>query len=104
MMTPWGIKAYSNISVHMIPTSDWAGDIFVVPSINADGVGPVSPGRQVGDVLLVETAQGQHQLRLSLGSESTLDVEMVRRAGGAAAKWLSAHDISSAAVRAADLV
>jgi leucyl aminopeptidase len=29
---------------------------------------------------------------------------MVRRAGGAAAKWLSAHDISSAAVRAADLV
>jgi leucyl aminopeptidase len=98
------IKGYSFIDVSVIPTSQWAGDMLIIPTPYSEEAESGGPGKQVGDMVLMETEEGQRQLRLSLGQESALDPESVRRAGGATARWLSAHNISFAAIQTDNLL
>lgn len=46
------------------------------------------PGKQPGDLLLVNKPEGGYQVLVSLGSAGKCTTESVRRAGGALGKWL----------------
>jgi leucyl aminopeptidase len=67
----------------------WQGDIVIVPAGAAESPGLEQPGKSVGDLVLLRGGQGEPpRLLVSLGPADKIDAEMVRRAGGAAAKWL----------------
>ncbi len=46
------------------------------------------PGKQAGDLMLVEKPEGGYQVIVSLGKPERCSAEIVRRAGGALGKWL----------------
>lgn len=46
------------------------------------------PGKQPGDVLLIQKPEGGYTIVVSLGSKETCSTETVRRAGGSLGKWL----------------
>lgn len=80
--------------------SEWYGEVLLLP-MPADPEGQLGrPGKQAGEVLLVEAPTGERKLLVSLGPQDRLSSESFRRAGGAAGKWLSERKVASAAVHA----
>jgi leucyl aminopeptidase len=58
------------------------------------------PGKPVGEALLVEAPDGSRRLLVSLGPQDKLTPEAFRRAGGAAAKWLTNRRVATAGLHA----
>lgn len=74
---------------------EWQGDFSIELAPGLELPPPGRPGKKIGETLLVETASGQHRLVISVGEAEKIDAEALRKAGGAAAKWLSSHAIAS---------
>jgi len=92
-----------NIVLSVVKRSDWQGEVILLP-MPADPENQLArPGKQAGDVLLVENADGSRKLLLSLGPEDKLNPEAFRRAGGAAGKWLVGRKAVTAGVHALTL-
>ncbi len=61
---------------------------------------PGQPGKSLGDVLFLRNADGSPALTVSLGKSEKLRADSLRQAGGALAKWLSAHNVTDAQIDA----
>jgi leucyl aminopeptidase len=85
----------TELTIKLMSKDEWHGDlaIILVPGLKAQ---PGNPGEKAGSLLLVESPPGSSPLRrlvISVGQEQKIDAEAVRRAGGAAIKWLSQNEV-----------
>lgn len=87
------------LSLHVIRQADWDGDLelVLVPALQENALR--QPGKKVGDFLLAETAEGRHRLLVSLGPQDKLSADIIRQAGGAAAKWLVKREVGAVAIQ-----
>ena len=91
------------LMLSVVNRADWQGEVILLP-MPADPENKLGrPGKQAGDVLLVEAADGSRKLLLSLGPEDKMTPEAFRKAGGAAGKWLAGRKAASAGVHALTL-
>lgn len=87
----------SEFQISLTPADEWQGDL-TIELVPGGQPGPGQPGKEAGDLLLVETQAGR-RLLISLGEAEKIDSERVRRAGGAAAKWLAKYQPAGPAFR-----
>jgi hypothetical protein len=87
------------LELHVMPRTAWQGGIEIIPTLVSQGYA-VLPGEQPGDILVLQGRDGVTRLLVSVGTPEKVNAEMLRRAAGAAAKWLQSHKVASAAVAA----
>lgn len=85
------------LSLTLAPQTGFAG-LIVVPTAAPETVSLETAGKEVGDIRLLNG-----KAVLSLGPQAKINAEMIRRAGGMLAKWLSKHEVSSAGLELAPL-
>jgi leucyl aminopeptidase len=91
------------IKLSVTEKSGWQGEVLLLPLPAALENQLGQPGKQAGDVLLVEAVDGSKKLLLSLGPQEKMIPEVFRKAGGAAAKWLTGRKVATAGVEALSL-
>ncbi len=91
------------VTFEVLEASSWQEDLRIVPMPVPDPSNSRQPGKLVGDKLLITTAEGGQELRVSLGLEGKVTLRKIYKAAGAVAKWLYEHQIEKAALKPADL-
>lgn len=91
------------MEVRVAQKSGWDGDLMIVPILAIGMPEPGKPGKEIGDAVLLEK-DGRRSLLISLGLEEKLKAESFRKAGGAAARWLSKNHVSKAGVDVRELL
>ena len=74
-------------------------DLHILPAMAPETVTVQTPGKEPGDIRIIDG-----KAVLSLGLQQKLSAEMLRRAGGALAKWLTANNVSHAGVEIDPLI
>jgi leucyl aminopeptidase len=91
------------VTFEVLEASSWQEDLRIVPMPVPDPSNSQQPGKLVGDKLLITTAEGGQELRVSLGLQGKVTLWKIYKAAGAAAKWFYEHQIEKAALNPADL-
>ena len=93
------IQIPSPINLKVTKHNDWDNEFLIVPISAPEKNTPEKPGQKIGDSLLVK---GEiTQLLVSLGTAEKITTKAIRKAGEATAKWLIAHQASSAGLQSA---
>lgn len=80
---------YNNpIQIRIAEPDETPGKLLVHLEFAADKPVPGSPGKQVGDIVIIETSAGKKEVVVSLGEKAKSTEETFRQAGGALARWL----------------
>lgn len=79
-----------SLTLTLAPQTGFAG-LTIVPTAAPETVSLETAGKEVGDIRLLNG-----KAVLSLGPQAKISAEMIRRAGGMLAKWLTKHEVSSA--------
>jgi leucyl aminopeptidase len=87
-----------SITISLKQSSDFSG-LIISPTLAPETVSLETAGKENGDIRMVGT-----KALLSLGLQNKLSAEMIRRAGGALAKWLSANNIITAGLELGTLL
>jgi leucyl aminopeptidase len=87
-----------SITLNLKRSSDYTG-LVISPALAPDTVTLETAGKETGDIRLLAS-----KASLSLGPQNKLSAEMIRRAGGALAKWLAANNISTAGLELGTLL
>ncbi len=94
------------VNIQITPSQAWKGDVILTfASVNGQST-LGSPGKEAGDIRLVEsstTTDGPWKALVSLGPPDKINAETLRKVGAACARWLSKNEISSAAIDPAGL-
>ncbi|MCJ7702298.1 MAG: leucyl aminopeptidase family protein [Anaerolineales bacterium] len=98
-MTP--LQLPPRLILKVSTAEEWEGQWVLVPAAVASEPGPGSPGKQVGELLLV--SGDPPALQISLGTQDKLTTANLRKAGTAAARWLVEHKAAQVGLNAADL-
>lgn len=98
-MTP--LQLPPRLILKVSTAEDWKGQWVLVPAAVASEPVPGSPGKQVGELLLV--SGDPPVLQISLGTRDKLTTANLRKAGTAAARWLVEHRAAHVGLNAADL-
>ena len=85
------------LTLSLAPQTGFAG-LTIVPTAAPESVTLETAGKETGDIRLLNG-----KAVLSLGPQAKINAEMLRRAGGMLAKWLSKHEVSSAGLELAPL-
>jgi leucyl aminopeptidase len=85
------------LTLTLAPQAGFTG-LTIVPTIAPETVTLETAGKEVGDIRLLNG-----KAVLSLGPQAKISAEMIRRAGGMLAKWLTKHEVSSAGLELAPL-
>jgi leucyl aminopeptidase len=93
----------TRLQLSSAPRAGWEGELLLLPLPGDVEMQLGQPGKQAGDVLLVESAEGARKLLISLGPQEKMTPEAFRCAGGAAARWLTSRKAASAGVHALTL-
>ncbi|MEJ5223114.1 MAG: leucyl aminopeptidase [Anaerolineales bacterium] len=81
------------ITVGLMKTADFSGGVRVTFAPAPETVTLTSPGKEVGEVRF---NPADHTALVSLGKAEKVNAEMLRRAGGLTAKWLSKNGVEAA--------
>jgi leucyl aminopeptidase len=92
-----------HLTIQVTSRDQWEGDFTILPLPYTEENKDRRPGKKAGQTLLVESQDGARTLKVSLGEHEEMDAEALRKAGGAAARWLDEHAVASAGLLAGDL-
>ncbi len=85
------------LTLTLAPQTSFTG-LTIVPTPAPETVTLETAGKEVGDIRLLNG-----KAVLSLGPQAKISAEMIRRAGGMLAKWLTKHEVGSAGLELAPL-
>lgn len=85
------------LTLSLAPQTGFAG-LTIVLTAAPETVTLETAGKETGDIRLLNG-----KAMLSLGPQAKINAEMLRRAGGMLAKWLSKHEVNSAGLELAPL-
>jgi leucyl aminopeptidase len=89
-----------NLSINLLKSFEWKGGLVFKFATAPETVTYDSAGKEVGDIRL---NPADKTAIISLGKSEKVDLEMVRRAGGAIAKWLAKNTTGEAAIELSSL-
>jgi len=83
------IQLAAHLTLQVTRKTEWAGDLLIEPVLALEESAPEKPGKMPGDLLLISSET--NRLLVSLGLAEKLNTGSVRKAGKAAARWLTDH-------------
>jgi leucyl aminopeptidase len=87
------------LTIEALPAAGWDGAFLITPEIAQEKPAPDKPGKKAGDTILVS---GEPLImHVSLGVGDKLSTANLRKAGIAAAGWLTGHQVADAGLKAA---
>ena len=86
------------LTLHLQPASAFSG-LLVTPALAPETVSLETVGKEVGEIRLING-----KAVLSLGAQNKLSAEMLRRAGGLLAKWLTKNSLAEAGLELAPIL
>ncbi len=88
------------MSINITKKADWTGGLEFKLAFAPDKITIEAAGKEVGDI---RYNPADKTCTVSLGKRGKVNLETVRRAGGAIAKWIAKNDLSEAGVDLASL-
>jgi len=85
-----------SVSVNVLKVSDFTSGVRIAAAVAPEQPALDTPGKDVGDIRLLNG-----KAIVSLGKKEKVNAEMIRRAGGAIAKWLAKNNLSTAGIELA---
>ncbi|MBC8496131.1 MAG: leucyl aminopeptidase family protein [Anaerolineales bacterium] len=83
------IQLAAHLTLQVTRKTEWARDLLIEPVLALEESAPDKPGKMPGDLLLISSEA--NRLLVSLGLAEKLNAGSIRKAGKAAARWLTDH-------------
>lgn len=97
-MTDSNLYPINRLTVRLQEKSGWKGALILSMRYAPEKPAPGLPGKEVGDIILTSETTGL----VSLGAEDKVSAEVLRRVGGAVARWAAKNELTSLALDLSD--
>ncbi|MEN6410142.1 MAG: M17 family peptidase N-terminal domain-containing protein, partial [Anaerolineaceae bacterium] len=97
-MTDSNLYPITRLTVHLQEKTGWKGALILSICYAPEKPAPGLPGKEAGDITLTGETTGL----VSLGTEDKISAEVLRRVGGAIARWAAKNELTSLALDLSD--